>query len=337
MARWYRSGRYYGRRRGYYGGRRRYYSSSSSSRRSYGNYKSAKQQTDNATFTINIPSQCSIFCQEQNIASHEHVYGVYPMNVYDLLRKSEFYQNYANMYDEFKIENIKIKLMPTSWTTTTDSTEHRYYNNLTVYTAWDRTGLNDAQLDLITEGQYTNDAISETDTRKKYSLIGKDGDQDGLYCTVGDDITTYSSAESRQISVGTNTTITRWLKPKTITEKGQWLSTASLKKWYEKYEEGGFKEIPTYIDGDVPDASLSTNLTENGKPTFTLLTRNSPAIANNPCFIKEDPAISFKPTLLVGLYPKQSANDAIPNIVDFSVETEVVCTFRGLRKSSVVR
>ena len=38
---------------------------------------------------------------------------------------------------------------------------------------------------------------------------------DGLYI-VGEDITTYSSAESRQISVGTNTTISRWLRPKTM-------------------------------------------------------------------------------------------------------------------------
>lgn len=328
MARWYRSGRYYGRRRYY---RRNYYSSRSN-RRSYGNMRAAKQQSDNAQFVINVPSKCSVFCQRQNISGEEAVYGVFPMNIYDLLRKSEFYQNYANMYDEFKIDNIKVKLLPTSWTLTTG--ENRTQTNLTVYTAWDRTGLNDSQLKLITNGSYADEAISETDTRKKYSLIGKNGDQDGLYCTIGEDITTYSSAESRQISVGTNTTISRWLRPKTMTEKAQWLSTALLKDWYGSYEDGGFRGIPTFINEDVGDPAVIQNLTQAS--AFASILKNSPAIANNPCFVKEDPSISFKPTLLIGIYPANDENAAIPNIVEFNVETEVVCTFRGLRKARVV-
>ena len=338
MARWYRSGRYYGRRRGYgYGSRyRRYYYSSSSARRSYGNMRSAKQQADNATFTINIPSTISCFCQEQNIAGNTFQAGVYPMNIYDLLRKSEFYQNYANMYDEFKIDNIKVKLLPTSWYGTISGGDNNRVTNLTVYTAWDRTGLNDSQLKLITTGTYNDQAISETDTRKNWEVIGKDGDQDGLYCTIGTDITTYSSAESRQINPGTTTTIVRWLKPKTITEKGQWLSTASLKNWYEEYDmDGMFVGIPTGLTNEIGEPTALQSLV-NGTYAPSLL-KNSPAVANNPAFIKEDTGISFKPTLLVGVYPANDADDAIPNVVEFNVETEVVCTFRGLRKAKVVK
>lgn len=327
MARWYRSGRYYGRRRYY---RRNY--GSRSTRRSYGNMRAAKQQADNSTFTLNVPSKISVFCQKQNINSQEHVYGVFPLNIYDLLRKSEFYQSYASMYDEFKIDNIKVKLLPTSWTLTNSA--NRTNTSLTVYTAWDRTGLNDNQLVLITDGSYADEPISETDTRKKYSVIGKGGDNDGLYCIVGEDITTYSSAESRQISVGTNTTITRWLRPKTIVEKAQWLSTGLLKQWYDSYEDGGFKGIPTFTDGDIGDPSVIQNLTQAA--AFASIVKNSPAIANNPCFIKEDPGITFKPTLLVGLYPGDDESAAIPNVIDFNVETEIVCTFRGLRKARVV-
>lgn len=335
MARWYRSGRYYGRRRGYYG-RRSYTWKSNTSRRSYGNIKAAKQQADNATFTINIPSKMDgVYCQKQNIAGEEATYGVYALNIYDLMRKSEFYRMYANMYDEFKIDNIKVKLLPTSWTRTAGAT--LTYSNLTVYTAWDRSGLNDSQMKLICNGTFDDTNISESDTRKKYSIIGKNGDQDGLYVTIGEDITTYSSAESRQVNPNTQSSIVRWLRPKTITEKSQWLSTSNLKSWYDDYSDGGFHGIPTYINGDLPDPSLGTNLTDAGKPTFAFLQRNSPAIANNPCFLKEDPAISFKPTLLVGLYPGDDAGAAIPNIINFNVETEVVCTFRGLRKANVVR
>lgn len=61
MARWYRSGRYYGRRRYY---RRNYYSSRSN-RRSYGNMRAAKQQSDNAQFVINVPSNALYFVKNK--------------------------------------------------------------------------------------------------------------------------------------------------------------------------------------------------------------------------------------------------------------------------------
>jgi hypothetical protein len=332
MAGSYGSRRYY---KNYYRNKYRYkYGGSSSSRRSYGNIKAAKQQTDNATFTINIPSKAdNIFCQTQNIQGETNQYGVYALNIYDLLRRSEFYSNYANMYDEFKIDNIKVKLLPTSWTRTTG--EGISYSNLTVYTAWDRSGLNDAQLKLITSGTYNDELIPETQI-KNNQLIGKNGDQDGLYCIVGEDITTYSSAESRQVNPNTNSSITRWLKPKTISEKSQWLSTASLKKWYNDYVDGGYKGIPTGDMKEIGNPELVLQLAANPKTYLAYLARESPAVANNPCFLKEDASISFKPTLLIGLYPASNENSITPDSINFNIEAEVVCTFRGLRKAKVV-
>ena len=208
---------------------RRFYKKygSRSSRRAYGNMRAAKQQADNATFTINVPSKVHSFMKSKtnlpNLLGQDiYTTGVYPISIYDLLRQSEFFWNYANMYDEFKIDKIKVKLLPTAFTISTNGS----YRNLTVYTAWDRTGLNTTQL------------------YGKWDKVHPDNNE--IYCIIGEDITTYSSAESRTVNPNTNTSITRWLNPKTIAEKSQWLSTALLKKWYEEYDDnaGCFKGIP---------------------------------------------------------------------------------------------
>ena len=183
--------------------------------------------------------------------------GVYPISIYDLLRRSEFFNNYANMYDEFKIDKIKVKLLPTAFTINTNGS----YRNLTVYTAWDRTGLNSTQL-------YANiDKITPANNK--------------IYCTVGEDITTYSSAESRTVNPNTNTSITRWLNPKTITEKSQWLSTALLKKWYNGYSEvdGCFTGID-FSGEEVDLANISTQLND-----LNAVIRYSACAKDNPCFL----------------------------------------------------
>lgn len=333
MARYYRSGRYYG-RSGYGYRRRTYYNKYNQTKRSYGNIRAAKQQADQSTVVINIPSRLeNVFAQRQNIKGETDSYGVAPINIYDLLRKSEFYLNYANMYDEFKIENIKVKLLPTSWTRTTG--DGVSYSNLTVYTAWDRSGLNDSQLKLIATGVFNDQPISQTDTRKNMDIIGKNSDQDGLYCIVGEDITTYSSAESRQVNPNTQSSITRWLKPKTINEKSQWLSTSSIRKWYDNYVEGAFVGIPTYDSKSVGDPTAIFNLPSTLQTGTVNILKNSTAVQGNPAFLLEDPSVSFKPTLLVGLYPLQNENNQT-DMINFNVETEVVVAFRGLRKAKVV-
>lgn len=343
MARWYRSGRYYGRNRGSY--YRKRYNNYSGSRKAWGNMKSAKQQADQATITINVPTYIDCFSKKDTLTVHgiteNVVAGVRPINIYDLLSKSDFYSNYANMYDEFKIDKIKVKLLPTSWTISTGAA----YKNITVYTAWDRSGLSKDQVYL----QHTTTGNTATE-------IGTSSNTDGLYCLVGENITTYSSSESRVVNPNTNTSIVRWLNPKTMGEKSQWLSTGLLKKWYKEYDKtkGRFIGIPTgriinnenKLEGEsygvdigettgpwVADGTTSSGSAQaSGSVTFTEL---SAANRENPCFLLEDSGFQFKPTLLVGVYPPQESNEAT-NIVNFNVEAEVVCTFRGLRKAKVV-
>lgn len=340
MARWYRSGRYYGRNRGYR--KRTYYKSIRS--KSWGNMKAAKQQADQSTFTINVPStlEAANYRSANPFGGNTMVnYGVYPLNIFEQLRKSEFYQSYASMYDEFKIDRIKVKLLPTEFTYTatagnTGNDGVGRYKNVTVYTAWDRTGLSKDQLVLV--------AQHLTESSEKIGSINPNDDGDGIYCIIGNDITTYSSSESRVVNPGTNTNIVRWLNPKTMEEKGQWVSTGLLRKWYEGYTAGHFYGIPTgkvdldrlltsYGDVEIGDTVIPT-ADGDSDPTIqrTFLNHLSSANKDNPCYLLEDTGFKFKPTLLIGLYPEAPST----NVCKFNVETEVVCTFRGLRKANVV-
>lgn len=335
-SRWNRGGRYYGRNRYYY------YKKGSTKSKSWGNMKAAKQQADQSTFTINIPSSVSCFAKKATVniegQNVDIVKGVRAINVYDLLRKSEFYVNYANMYDEFKIDRIKLKLLPTSWTISTDSS----YRNVTVYTAWDRTGLSKEQVWIKVA------SVANTDT-----AIGTAGNDDGVYCLVGEDITTYSSSESRTVNPNTNTSIVRWLNPKTMSEKSQWLSTGLLKSWYSGYDDanGRFYGIPTGRVTSTGGSSMEAVISETTGP-WVADASNAPSAAqasgavtfssisaankDNPCYLVEDTGFQFKPTLLVGVYPPQESTDANTNVVKFNIEAEVVCSFRGLRKAKVV-
>lgn len=325
---WNRSGRYYG--------RNRYYKRSSTRVKSWGNMKAAKQQADQSTFTINVPSTMTVGCKGSvnPLDTNKTVnFGIYPLNIFEVLRKSEFFSSYANMYDEFKLDRIKVKLLPTEFSYTASSNGNGRYSNVTVYTAWDRTGLNPDQLILVSE--HGIDSANQ---------IGNGANGDGLYCIVGSDITTYSSAESRTVNPGTNTTITRWLNPKTIQEKGQWISTSMLKQWYSGYNETDFyfwgiptgnsdsnKQLTNYGDVEI-EADINLPQTDGGAVTHkTTLKRIGTINSDNPCFLLEDQGIRFKPTLLVGIYPPNQTN-----VCKFNVETEVVCTFRGLRKAAVV-
>ena len=347
MARWYRSGRYYGRNRSY--GRRTYYRRGSTRSKSWGNMKAAKQQADQSTFTINIPSTLGCFLHQDALGGNGPIItkGVYAMNIYDQLRKSEFFNSYSSMYDEFKIDRVKVKLLPTEFTYSATSGGIGGYKNLTVYTAWDRTGLNKDQVKL-----YTKD-VKNTTTKIG---VKEGGNIDGLYVTIGSDITTYSSAESRVINPGTNTNIVRWLNPKTMQEKSQWVGTGQLQNWYDEYQTndgdtlfGRYIGIPTGVTANA--ANTATQVTFDGDVELegvnvrtgdaivnpadavfsTSLAKVSALNSGNPCYLVEDSGIRFKPTLLVGIYPESATN-----ICKFNVETEVVCTFRGLRKAAVV-
>jgi len=344
--------------RGRYGGRR----VGSSARRARGNMRASNQQNDISNVTINLMKKIKTgvlsFSKFENGKSNKYDIGTCALNIFELLKKSDFYESYSNMYDQFRINRIQVKLTPVTWQTYNqfnlpnkietvlahdsdnnmeDPKEHYYgdvdakgepqyplidghgyqgpsLNNtdptkryivpqaLTVVTAWDRTGLDDTQI--------TTCRVDGND----YKVI-----------TIGDRITTYSSAKTTQLVAGANFNCVRYLYPSSQQEKSLYFSTSDLvtqiqdpaanQKWYTFTEVGG---------------------------------ANSNKITN----LKADPNCPFKPTLLIGVLkvdetyvaaatqeapqtnPESSFGQIYP--VTFNLEFDIGVTFRGLRKTQVV-
>lgn len=273
----------------------------------------SSQQRDLAKFTINVPTKLTVFNKTVNIPTSitdntkfaTRTIGCYALNIYDLLRKSSFFQNYSGMFDEFKINNVSVKLTPSSYLVSGG----QRYTAITVFTAWDRSGLEESQV----FWNLSNTLVSSTS-------IGQAADADGLYVTLGNEVTTYSSAQSRSLNPNTNTSITRKIYPSALLEKSQYLSTDSLKVWYDGFDnlQGRYYGIPVEqdaaatiigIQGGV-NADGSIPLSEQGQ-WATRAYKNSPATRENPCFLLEDNAIAFKPTLLIGIYPQDTFEEMV--------------------------
>ena len=123
------SGRYRrGRRRTWTSGfrRSRGYPNMRSSmvKRSRGNLRAANNQNDTSDVVINLMKSVDVGINggftyqmdgEQPVNHSKISQGTCALNIYDLLRKSDFYNSYANMYDQFRITSIKVKITPVRW------------------------------------------------------------------------------------------------------------------------------------------------------------------------------------------------------------------------------
>ena len=325
------------------------------SKRAYAAYQKrvAAQQRDLAKYTINIPTKITTFNKVVNVpydptdASKTNAcqVGCFALNIYECLRKSELYNSYSSMFDEFKINKVTVKLTPNSYLVNSGS----YYKSLTVFTAWDRTGLEWDQVYLnacastYTDGKLGTDWAAGATIDTTAITQGK---TDGLYVTLGENVGTYSSDMTKSISPNSNRQITRTLYPTNLLEKSQYLSTDSLKKWYDYYDtvHGRYYGIP-FAGFDQQLGAAANGSIDNPSATVTpQLLRKSPAIESNPCFLVEDNAIAFKPTLLVGIFGDNAmeditgitldGNDITQNPVVFNVEVDVDVQFRGVRKAN---
>lgn len=342
---------YYGRRRyRNYSRASRAYSrrsrfTSSSLRRASGNYRAALQQRDQTSVNLSIPAEIKVNSTLIQIADNwkpvnERAItiqngGVYVLNIFDLMRKSTFYKSYANMYDQVKIDRIRVKLTPSTFT----QTSGQNYLSYTVVTAWDRTGLSDEQLAWNILGPNQDNGIGA-------AKIGSNGAQAyGLYCLLtGQDISTYSSAVTKPVSTGANSSIIRTLYPRTTQEKGFYVNTADIDEWYEGIGTNNQWygiENARAIDG------LSTNVANQGGtvsnvPVYKAIdVVSTNAVHRNPCFVGESPTIPWKPTLLIGLMNSgkitlDGGTEVYPSM-GFYVEADIGVSFRGLRKADIVR
>lgn len=333
--------RYYRYSRYPYRSRRRAYSTySRSQRRAYGNYKAAQQQKDKGDINLSIPTKAEAFSNTAAFESPDQSFsvGTFALNIWDLLRKSEFYQSYANMYDQVKINRIRLKLTPTQFPIYTGTGS--IYNAYTVVTAWDRTGLSDEQCAL---------RIADATGGTKQT-IGTNANLDGLYVAMsGADVSTYSSAITKNVNPNSNTSIVRTIYPSTVAEKGFYVNTADLDEWYSAFDpvHGRYYGIsnPLAVTSDYETVKSSVDNENVVVPQIPLILNESNALRKNPAYIMESPNIPFKPTLLVAITndPITTYNETSQTTevlweprMRFNVEADISVTFRGLRKAAIV-
>nr|WDW25905.1 MAG: putative capsid protein [Canine stool-associated circular virus] len=181
-----------------------YSKSRSSRRRAIGNARAGRQQRDAATVTISRIASVAISIpaagQTPNTAPPG--YGTIPdvywnvatINHWNQLRQSTYFNNYAPMYDQMKIDKIRMKVTGSQSGTSITS-------NISpaVVLAFDRNGLDESQIASGTNYPLTTATVS-----------------------------TYSSAQMKQWSTGNAFTMYQTIYPSTIMEKGQYVPTNSL-------------------------------------------------------------------------------------------------------------
>lgn len=113
--------------------------------RSRGNYRSAVQQKDSTTVTINAVERHTIDLAPGNNA------GFKTLPVWLVLKDSQFYANYAPMYDQVKLVGVRAKINGA-----VQGTNVNAYLTPTVATAWDRNGLSQS---LNVEQVYTYSSL----------------------------------------------------------------------------------------------------------------------------------------------------------------------------------
>jgi len=325
------SSRFYRRRNNFRysgNGRRRYSNFSSGSsvvKRARGNLKAASQQNDTSNVVINLMSTTyagvHFFSGSNAGTAVNYTPDVAAVDIYDMLYRSDFYASYANMYDQFRITSIKVKVTPTTWKTydqfnvptvanaaaatatpalPADSAANAggyiYPQALTIITAWDRTGLDKAQF------------------LRPYTA-GNNADQEAFYITnIGDAISSYSSAKSQQLVGDAVFNCTRYLYPSSQQEKSLYLSTSDLQKQFQK---------KTGTDADYYKYTLEANTIADSEEL------------TNPL---DDASIPFKPVFLIGVLGSNNATATFNKIhpITFNLEFDFGVTFRGLRKAQVV-
>lgn len=302
---------------------------SSLRKRARGNQRAANQQRDSTNIVVN--TNYSFACGQtmddpigNNNVNDFVDSGCAAINIYDVLRKSSYFNQFSTLYDQFKIENIRAKIVATNWVTSkdTDSNNNKVSEivrskSYVIVTAWDRSGLSPSQ---IKKEEWTDDPESHIFTT-----------------SIGRNITSYGSAKTKHLGPGNAYEIVRQLYPENAYEKSQFISTKLLVPQQTRLNNYDFTYNCYYyrkLEGEV-----------NGKKAIAYQWDTK-----YPTNLMSDPSCPFKPTLLVNVIagPEPQVveiNETDPegfqtvyylgvnkvSPVTFDIEFDVSVTFRGLR------
>lgn len=331
--------------------------------RSKGNQKAANQQRDATTVVIdcNYSFSCgqtffkyksndgTVINQRQNELqdhdnnAYEQVNGITRLkkdyidsgcaaiNIFEVLRKSELYNVYSSMYDQFKIDNVKAKIIATNWVNNSkegaDESVSEYVGgkSYVIVTAWDRSGLNPDQIKMNIE--YGSEEWLKGDYEALHNGIYHENGVEistgyqnlkkrYFWTDIGRSITSYSSAMTKHLGPGNAYEIVRQLYPANLQEKEQYVSTKSLNQQYVRLTDYGYcynlwrYVVPIeYINNTTqplvsskPDDYQQNELLDNMFP------KGFNYDVDSPCNILQSNAIKFKPTLLVNVISGPTPN-----------------------------
>jgi len=293
--------------------------------------RAADQQRDSTSVVVNtnVSFDCGQTMNEiykQRGDSGWFDTGCMAINIFDVLKSSEYFQSFSTLYDQVKIDNVRAKIIATNWATSREANDEQKINEIikarsyVIVTAWDRSGLSKDQI--------------------KFDENWDNGVQNKkFYCTIGKNIESYSSAKTKHLGPGNAYEIVRQLYPENLYERSQFVSTGLLKSQQKRVNTEFFpyncfykKVVPETVNANGYvyeaydfDTKYPTNLISDPsvpfKPTLLInvISGPTPYVTN----IKEKDPEGFYTLLTVGV------NKIKP--VTFDVEFEVVCTFRGLR------
>lgn len=323
-------------------------------RRSRGNMKAANQQRD--SFNVVLRSKMNVeagqFIQDIPIMllNEEEGYnedtpivvkntGCAFINIYDVIRKSDYFKNISGLYDQLKINSIKVDITAIDWPNAQNETNanddgYVYPKALTVVTAWDRSGLSESQIQyLYGVPNRSNPIYRDLENGQDFEDVFNRSDRK-FYCCVGNEITSYSSSLVRHLGPGSSLRITRYLYPESFSEKSQYVATNCLVPQYENDPEAkNAYDMYNIVYGD----------NENRLRRRIIPYDWDTKMPTNPV---NDPAVSFKPTLLVGVLSGEGpsykfedgrivyGNNLKPTT--FCLDFYIDVTFRGLRFQRII-
>lgn len=274
--------------------------------RAKGNFKASNKANDSLAFVVNCNH---VFTARYDPSTQE---GVACINVWEVLQKNSNFNSLRRMYDQVKIDGVKVKLSITDAVTTVNSISD--IKNTTIYTAWDRTGisLNQTKFYRLPVGSETGPQEIEPSDYDGDAVVG-------WKTRVGSGIVNSSGAKKTILN-----TFQRWNSylncyPSLMNEKSQYIQTGDIKQYTQSTNQ-----------------TTSYNMVND---QYDQRKVNDLIIDSNPVIPFESSSVRFKPCLLVGVFNNgldQNGNITQYARVDpiiFNGEWSISCTFRNLKGS----
>lgn len=277
-----------------------------------GQYKAAAQSRDSLKFVI----KCNhAFVAKYNSAQNS---GTAVINIYDVLRENQQFKSFQNLYDQIKVNSVRVNLNVTDAETfISDVTSVKTIN---IVTAWDRTGISRDNVKFLKNNPSTEpnapafldiDPINY-DTESATAFVYK----------IGKGIVNVTGSKKSILNTYQRWNSFRAIYASTMEEKSSYLSTDNFQKFID-YNNIGDNGNGNYISPDVNGSFVNTFFN-----------------SSNPCVPFESPSCKWKPTLMVGVFKTgisenelQVSNYEDCGNVIFNAEFSIDVTFRNLKPS----